>query len=62
MVDPKASEPVYFELKLPGNKNTQEVDHKESLGDRVEVVICQCRYSVNVFANCFKTKFQGCLG
>lgn len=60
MVDPTASEPGYFELKLLGNKNTQEMDHKE--GDRVEVVICQYRYSVNLFAICFKTKFQGCLG
>lgn len=42
MLDPKASEPGYFELKLLGNKNTQEIDH-ESLGDRVEVVISQCR-------------------
>lgn len=43
MLGPKASEPGYFELKLLGNKNAQEMDHKESLGERVEVVISQCR-------------------
>lgn len=34
VLDPNASKPGYFELKLFGNKNTQEMGHKESLGER----------------------------
>lgn len=30
VLDPKASTLGYFELKLLGNENTHEVDHKES--------------------------------
>lgn len=51
---PKASKLSYFELKLFVNKNTQEIGHKEILGDRIEVVICQMLIQYQIVCKLFQ--------
>lgn len=54
MLDPKASKLGYFELKLLGNKNTQEMDHKESMDDRAEEVISQIEIQCQIVYKLFQ--------